>query len=74
VSCPNCGHQFKAVKSSTPLNAVDYVGMGIGFLAIAAFLYGASQGHKGGDIMFWSFIGFIVGLLVCAVGRIIARQ
>ncbi len=74
VSCPNCGHQFKALKTNSALNAIDYTGIGIGFLSIVLFLLGAVQGSKGGDLMVAASVIFIVGLLVCAVGRIKAKH
>ena len=46
----------------------------MGFLGIVLFLVGAMQGSKGSQIMLAAFVIFIVGLLVCAVGRIKAKQ
>jgi uncharacterized membrane protein YvbJ len=74
VACPSCGHQFKAPKTNSALNAIDYTGIGMGFLGIVLFLVGAMQGSKGSQIMLAAFVIFIVGLLVCAVGRIKAKQ
>ena len=46
----------------------------MGFLSIVLFLVGAMQGSKGSELMGAAFVIFIVGLLVCAVGRVKAKQ
>lgn len=74
LACPSCGHQFKALKTNSALNAIDYTGIGMGFLSIVLFLIGAMQGSKGSEMMGAAFVIFIVGLLVCAVGRVKAKQ
>jgi len=74
IACLGCGHAFKAQKTNSALNAIDYTGIGLGFLGILLFLVGAMRGSKGGETMIAAFLIFIVGLLVCAVGRIKAKH
>lgn len=79
ASCPKCGHPFRSVSTSTNLNAWDFVGLGVCCVGVAMFLGGAVMRYNyfitsktSGSLVVASIVAVVVGLLLMAVGRVLA--
>ena len=79
ASCPKCGHPFRSVAASTSMNVWDFVGFGVCGVGIVMFLGGAVMQYNdaitsktAGNLVVASIVAVVLGLLLMAVGRILA--
>jgi len=79
ASCPKCGHPFRSVAASTSMNAWDFVGFGFCGVGIVMFLGGAVMRYTyaitsktAGNLVVASIVAVVLGLLLMAVGRVLA--
>jgi hypothetical protein len=79
ASCPACGHPFRSAQVNVGYNAWDYAGLGVCVVGVAMFLAGAVLRYNysitdntTGNLVVASVVAVVLGLLLMAVGRVLA--